>query len=367
MKAFLITLLSVLGSPPSWSSLHCCSCYQEWTAVKFHIIPPAAPQFPSAGDASWTLPHDMGAVGISVSEHQWAPVSEHQLTGITLGLSLMSQCQSPGQGCSTVQCRPADTDAGLGSSFHLDLGQIPLNAKSLFLLPQLWCTSSDSSSSAGSSKQVIHMPPSPVNCPLGFRGPLAGATGTGWSPPGCTWLLESPSLPALGMGGESHEQAGPQLSLARSPVQQCPPASPLRWLGGPCWGCTTAALALQHRLNHGHRQHRGLGAAPAAGQGHLGLRAGFHSRAHWLFLDQHEALLPASETRLSITELLCKGLVLLGKAGAQSIASTSHQTAPEAFPFPQMGWRSQQPLFLSTKLQKPAQLEYLLSLHQSQL
>lgn len=37
-----------------------------------------------------------------------------------------------------VACKAAGVDAGLGSSFHLDLGQIPLTAKkSLFLLPWL--------------------------------------------------------------------------------------------------------------------------------------------------------------------------------------------------------------------------------------
>lgn len=69
MKAFLITLLSVLGSLPHGPPYIAAAAIKH-ELQKFHIIPPAAPQFPSAGDASWTLPHDMGAVGISVSEHQ---------------------------------------------------------------------------------------------------------------------------------------------------------------------------------------------------------------------------------------------------------------------------------------------------------
>lgn len=92
--------------------------------------------------------------------------------------------------------------------------------------------------------------------------------------------------------------SSPSLS---SPVQQCPSASSLSWLRGPRWGCTTASFAFQNRLNHGNREHRGLRASPAAWQGHIRLSSGFHSRADWLFLDQHEALLPVSETRVSTT------------------------------------------------------------------
>lgn len=170
------------------------------------------------------------------------------------------------------------------------------------------------------------------------------------------------------MGGEGHEQAGPQFSLLSSPVQQCPSASPLRWLGGPWWGCTTAAFAFQDRLNHGHRQHRGLGAGPAAGQGHVGLRAGLHSRADWLFLDQHEALLPASETRLGTTHS-CSAKASCYWEGQEhkALLPLPIKLPQKVFPFPQMGKRSQQPLFLFSKLQKHAQLEYLQSLHQSQL
>lgn len=36
-------------------------------------------------------------------------------------------------------CKSADMDAGLGSSFHTDLGQMPLTAESLFLFPWLMC------------------------------------------------------------------------------------------------------------------------------------------------------------------------------------------------------------------------------------
>lgn len=153
-----------------------------------------------------------------------------------------------------------------------------------------------------------------------------------------------------------------------SPVQQCPPASPLGWLGGAWGGCTTAAFALQDRLHHGHGQHRGLGAAPAAGQGHLGLRAGFHSRAHWLLLDQHEALLPASETRLSTTHS-CSAKASCYCEGQEhkALFPLPIKLPQKALPCPQMGKRSQQLLFLFSKLQKQAQLKYLQALHQSQL
>ena len=86
-----------------------------------------------------------------------------------------------------------------------------------------------------------------------------------------------------------------------SPVQQCPSASSLGWLRGPWGGCTAAPFAFQNRLNHGDGEHRGLRASPAAWQGDIRLSGGFHSGADWLFLDQHEALLSVSETRLSTT------------------------------------------------------------------
>lgn len=114
--------------------------------------------------------------------------------------------------------------------------------------------------------------------------------------------LKSASLffPAHGKRGPWNTQGHSSLSLP-SPVQQCPSASSLRWLWGPWWGCTTAPFAFQNRLNHGDREHRRLRASPAAWQVDIRLSAGFHSRADWLFLDQHEALLSVSETRLSTT------------------------------------------------------------------
>lgn len=147
MEAFLITLLSVLGSPPSQSSLHCCSCYQEWTAAEFHIIPPAAPCCPSAAEASWTLPHDTGAVGNSVSEHS----SRSGSLGSPWGWA-----NPPGRGV-------AQPSAGLHTQM---LVWAPVFTQTL-----------------GKSLSV-----------------KKAFTGTGWSSPGCTWLLKVTLPPHPGNG-----------------------------------------------------------------------------------------------------------------------------------------------------------------------
>lgn len=338
MEAFLITL-SVLGSPHWQSTLHCCSCYQGSTSsTQLHhafllLVRPAG-----HSPMTWVL------LGF-----QFRAQPQKWLSGITLGLSLMSQCQSPGQGCSTVQCSPADRHR-CWSGLQLSLGPwanpskckkpLPAPTALMHILWQLFlCWVLQASD-----------PRAPCLCELSpgtqrsssrchrYRMELTRLHLATWShPPSPPWEWEERATSRQG-------HSSPWLT---SPVQQGPPASPLGCLGGPC-GCTTAAFALQDRLNHGHGQHRGLGAGPAAGQGHLGLRAGFHSRAHWLFLDQHEALLPAAETRLSTTHS-CSAKASCYWAGQehQALLPLPSKLPQKVFPFPQMGKRRQQPLFFS--------------------
>lgn len=250
------------------------------------------------------------------------------LPGITLGLSLMSQCQSPGQAC-THRCW-SGLQLSLGSWANLSQSTKPLPAPTA-LMNILWqlflcwvlqardphasylCELSPGIQGSSSRCHRHRMELTRLHLATRSHPP---------SPPWEWWGLSSPWL--------------------SSPVQQCSPSSPLRWLGGPCWGCSTAAFALQHRLNHGHRQHRGLGAAAAAGQGHLGFRTAFHSRAHWLLLDQHQALLPASETPLSTTHS-CSARASCCRKGQEhkALLPLPIKLTQRLFPLPQTGKRSQ--------------------------